>query len=56
METRSVYDIKEGLQLVEEFKPAHVLFTHLSHDVDVCKDYGLPRGVRLAEAGMQLEI
>jgi phosphoribosyl 1,2-cyclic phosphate phosphodiesterase len=56
MDTRSVYDMKEGLELVNELKPKSVLFTHLSHDVDVNKDYGLPAKVKLATTGMKLVI
>ncbi len=52
VETRSVYDMREGLELVAEMKPERVLFTHLSHDVDVRADYGLPACVSLAEAGL----
>lgn len=54
METRSVYDMKEGLQLAEELKPESVVFTHLSHDVDVNADYNLPPHVKLAAAGMTI--
>ena len=56
METRSVYDMREGLALTERFKPSRALFTHLSHDVDARKDYGLPANVSLAQAGMTIEI
>jgi phosphoribosyl 1,2-cyclic phosphate phosphodiesterase len=54
MDTRSVYDMKEGLRLAEEVKPDSVIFTHLSHDVDVGKDYGLPPHVKLAAANMNV--
>lgn len=56
MDTRSVYDMKEGLELVKEVNPGRVIFTHLSHDVDVNKDYGLPENVILAITGMHLVI
>lgn len=56
MDTRSVYDMKEGLELIKEINPNTVLFTHLSHDVDVNRDYGLPTNVRLASTGMKLII
>lgn len=52
MDTRSVYDMREGLQLAEEMKPERVIFTHLSHDVDVRSDYELPSHVKLATTGM----
>jgi phosphoribosyl 1,2-cyclic phosphate phosphodiesterase len=56
MDTRSVYDMREGLQLAEDVKPDSVIFTHLSHDVDVNKSYGLPTYVQLAAAGMRIEL
>jgi phosphoribosyl 1,2-cyclic phosphate phosphodiesterase len=56
MDTRSVYDMKEGLLLAEEVKPESVIFTHLSHDVDVGMNYGLPAHVRLAEANMRIDL
>jgi phosphoribosyl 1,2-cyclic phosphate phosphodiesterase len=54
METRSVYDMREGLQLAEQVKPDSIIFTHLSHDVDVNKNYGFPSHVKLAVAGMKI--
>lgn len=54
MDTRSVYDMQEGLKLAEEVKAEQVVFTHLSHDVDIRKDYGLPAYVKLALTGMKL--
>ncbi len=56
MDTRSVYDMKEGLRLAEEVKPDSVIFTHLSHDVDVNKNYGLPPHVKLAATGMIISL
>jgi phosphoribosyl 1,2-cyclic phosphate phosphodiesterase len=56
MQTRSVYDMNEGAQLAEELKPESVIFTHLSHDVDVNSDYVLPSHVKLAAAGMEITI
>lgn len=56
MDTRSVYDMKEGLELTKELQPEEVLFTHLSHDVDVNKDYGLPPHVKLATTGFQMKL
>jgi phosphoribosyl 1,2-cyclic phosphate phosphodiesterase len=56
METRSVYDMKEGLALAEEVGARSVLFTHLSHDIDANRDYGLPPHVRLATTGMNVRI
>lgn len=56
METRSVYDMREGTALVARLKPAKAVFTHLSHDVDARRDYGLPANVTVAEAGMTFEL
>jgi phosphoribosyl 1,2-cyclic phosphate phosphodiesterase len=56
METRSIYDMKEGVRLADEVQAASVLFTHLSHDVDVRRDYALPSHIRIAEAGMKVRI
>jgi phosphoribosyl 1,2-cyclic phosphate phosphodiesterase len=56
METRSVYDLKEGVRLAEEVGAAKALFTHLSHDIDVRRDYGLPAHMRLAETGMKISV
>ncbi|MFC5568441.1 MBL fold metallo-hydrolase, partial [Rubellimicrobium aerolatum] len=54
METRSVYDMREGVSLAEKVRAKSVVFTHLSHDVDVRKAYGLPANVKLAAAGMTI--
>jgi phosphoribosyl 1,2-cyclic phosphate phosphodiesterase len=56
METRSVYDMSEGLELARETKPTRTIFTHLSHDIDVRKDYGLPSNVALAASGLSLSL
>lgn len=56
METRSVYDVSEGLELARETKPERTIFTHLSHDIDVRKDYGLPSNVALAASGLSLSL
>ncbi|MEI7024269.1 MBL fold metallo-hydrolase [Paenibacillus sp. y28] len=49
--TRSVYDMIEALELLEEVQPRSVYFTHMSHGVDVRADYPLPSHVRLAREG-----
>jgi phosphoribosyl 1,2-cyclic phosphate phosphodiesterase len=56
MDTRSVYDMEEALQLAEEVKPGKLVFTHLSHDVDIRKNYGLPERVMLASTGLSLTV
>jgi len=55
-ETRSVYDVKEGLQLAAEVGARRTILTHLSHDIDARRDYGLPPGVRFAEEGLTVEL
>jgi len=56
MDTRSVYDMKEGLALAREVGAGNVVFTHLSHDVDARRDYGLPAGVRLSRTGLRIDV
>ncbi|RUS46839.1 MBL fold metallo-hydrolase [Cohnella sp. AR92] len=55
-ETRSLYDVVEGLELVREAGVGQAVFTHLSHDIDMRMDYGLPANVRLATEGLVLTI
>ncbi|HEY0828968.1 MAG TPA: MBL fold metallo-hydrolase [Bacilli bacterium] len=54
--TRSVYDMVEALELVAEVKPGRVIFTHMSHAIDMERDYGLPSNVKLARLGMQCSL
>lgn len=56
METRSVYDMREGVQLAELVRPGNVVFTHLSHDVDARRSYPFPPHIRLAETGTVIEL
>jgi phosphoribosyl 1,2-cyclic phosphate phosphodiesterase len=56
IETRSVYDMVEALDLLEQVKPKRTLFTHMSHGVDILQDYSLPEGVMPAQTGMMLEL
>ncbi|NHN31846.1 MBL fold metallo-hydrolase [Paenibacillus agricola] len=55
-ETRSVYDMVEALELLAHVQPKLTLFTHMSHGVDITKNYNLPAGVNPAQTGMQLEL
>ncbi|WP_308634316.1 MBL fold metallo-hydrolase [Paenibacillus silvisoli] len=55
-ETRSVYDVVEALALIEELKPGRTMLTHMSHDIDLRRDYGLPEGVICARAGMTVTV
>lgn len=50
-ETRSVYDVKEALELIEDTMPKRVYFTHMSHGIDILEPYGLPEHVKLATTG-----
>ncbi|EFM12101.1 beta-lactamase domain protein [Paenibacillus curdlanolyticus YK9] len=54
--TRSLYDVKEALTLVEDLRPVQTCFTHLSHDIDLRRSYGLPSQIRFARTGMQIEV
>lgn len=56
MDTRSVYDMKEGVALAEKLRPGQVVFTHLSHDVDTRERYDLPANIQIAKTGMTLEV
>ncbi len=51
--TRSVYDMTEALELIREVQPGATIFTHMSHDIDIKKEYGLPAGVQIAVPGMK---
>ncbi|WP_248926822.1 MBL fold metallo-hydrolase [Paenibacillus hamazuiensis] len=54
--TRSVYDMVEASALMEEVRPQAVIFTHMSHDVDLRRAYPLPECVRLARTGTAIEL
>jgi phosphoribosyl 1,2-cyclic phosphate phosphodiesterase len=54
--SRSVYDMVEAVQLMEELLPVHVYFTHLSHGVDRNETYELPHNVTLANHGLQVTL
>ncbi len=43
METRSVYDVVEALELLGELAPKQCVFTHMSHGIDLRQAYDLPR-------------
>nr|WP_183600396.1 MBL fold metallo-hydrolase [Paenibacillus phyllosphaerae] len=55
-ETRSVYDVKEALELLQELQPGRTLFTHISHDIDRRRDYALPQQVGFAYGGLQVQV
>ncbi len=52
--TRSVYDVQEALELLKELKPKRTVFTHMSHDIDLRRDYDLPGGVEYARTGQTI--
>ncbi|MBD2847953.1 MBL fold metallo-hydrolase [Paenibacillus sp. IB182496] len=54
--TRSVYDVCEALELLKELVPKRTVFTHLSHDLDLCRDYGLPAHASFGESGLCIEV
>ena len=37
LETRSVYDVREALDLIGELSPKQTIFTHLGHGIDTRK-------------------
>lgn len=51
---RSVYDMLEAQELLAEIRPKRTLFTHMSHDVDVNRDYSLADGITLARTGTKV--
>ena len=55
-ETRSVYDVVEAIELHSELAPGRMLLTHLSHDIDVERNDGLPNGMEFARTGMSTEL
>lgn len=54
--TRSVYDVIEALELLSEVRPGRTLFTHMSHDIDLLRNYELPDGVGFAMSGLTISL
>lgn len=54
--TRSVYDVTEALELIAEVGPKRTIFTHMSHDINLNRDYQLPKGVKFATTGMKVAV
>lgn len=54
--TRSVYDMVEAMELVSDIKPERVVFTHMSHGVDLRERYALAPRIQLARTGMEIEL
>ncbi|MFC0332636.1 MBL fold metallo-hydrolase [Paenibacillus sepulcri] len=55
-DSRSVYDVTEALELVRDWKAKQAIFTHMSHDIDLRRDYGLPDHVSYATTGLKLTL
>ncbi|WP_042161843.1 MBL fold metallo-hydrolase [Paenibacillus gorillae] len=55
-ETRSVYDVTEALELIKLWTPGSVYFTHMSHDIDLRKQYQLPDCARFAKTGQSIAL
>lgn len=54
--TRSVYDVTEALELLKELRPRRTVFTHMSHDIDLRRHYGLPEQVGFAETDSSISL
>ncbi|MEK3881317.1 MBL fold metallo-hydrolase [Paenibacillus sp. PL2-23] len=55
-ETRSLYDVREAMELFRLWQPKEVILTHLSHDIHIDHRDALPANVRYAETGMRVEL
>ncbi|MFC6332139.1 MBL fold metallo-hydrolase [Paenibacillus septentrionalis] len=55
-ETRSLYDVKELLELVPQWQPKKMWITHMSHAIDIRKKQSLPEHVYFAQTGEQILI
>ncbi|MEV5028197.1 MBL fold metallo-hydrolase [Paenibacillus sp. LPE1-1-1.1] len=55
-ETRSVYDVLEAVELVRKWNPKRTLLTHMSHDIDLQKNYELPEQMRFAHTGLKIDL
>ncbi|WP_338556789.1 MBL fold metallo-hydrolase [Paenibacillus sp. KS-LC4] len=55
-ETRSVYDVTEALELIQLWRPKHTIFTHMSHDIDLNIEYGLPADVQFARTALEAKV
>jgi phosphoribosyl 1,2-cyclic phosphate phosphodiesterase len=53
---RSVYDVREALEVIERVRPHQAVLTHLGHDVDARREAELPANVRLAADGLRLNL
>ena len=53
---RSVYDVRECLELTARLEPARVVLTHLGHAVDVRRESELPKNHAFARDGLKLSL
>jgi phosphoribosyl 1,2-cyclic phosphate phosphodiesterase len=53
-EGRSVYDVLEAVELLQQLKPKETIFTHLSHGIDSRKS--APEGCVYASDGMSIRL
>ncbi|MFF2887442.1 MBL fold metallo-hydrolase [Paenibacillus sp. NPDC057967] len=56
LETRSIYDVEEAVELFERWKPDQMVLTHMSHDIDVNVRNTMPEGVQFARDGMTIKL
>lgn len=54
--TRSVYDVIEALELIQEVKPTRVIFTHMSHGINRKEEYVLPEHTELGRDGLAIPL
>lgn len=55
LETRSLYDVTELLQLRSKWRPKQMWITHMSHDIDITK-HTLPEHVHFARTGAEITL
>ncbi len=55
-ETRSVYDVVEAIELTAKWGASRTLLTHMSHDIDLRRDYALPARMSFAYAGLEVRL
>lgn len=55
-ERRAIYSMVEALELLVDVSPGRVIFTHLSHGVDVTASYPLPPHVTVARDGLTVAL
>ncbi|ANF96059.1 MBL fold metallo-hydrolase [Paenibacillus bovis] len=53
---RSVYDMREAAELVDELAPIQTIYTHMSHGVDLRQELDLPVGASTARTGMTIDL